>query len=111
MTTVLVVEDNPPLGKMLVTSLGAAGHQAVWVSSGAEALTQAAERSPSVVLIDLHLGDMDGADLAAELRKRLERARLIGLSGEVPRALTTAAFDSFLLKPVSLRALLRCLHV
>lgn len=107
MKVVLVVEDNSQLGKMLTTTLVAAGFDASWVATGAEAVVAAKQRSPEVILIDLHLADMTGVELADTLRDRQQMARLVAVSGDVPVKATTAKFDSFLLKPVSLQTLLR----
>lgn len=106
MATVLVVEDNPQLGKMLTTALGAAGHDAQWVARGADALAHVARNVPSVVLIDLHLEDMTGTDLALRLRSETPDARLVAVSGDMPVSATAVNFDSFVLKPVSLVTLL-----
>jgi CheY-like chemotaxis protein len=103
----LVVEDSASLGRLLTTTLGGAGHRAVWAASGAEAVAEAATLAPDVALIDLHLGDMTGPDLAAVLRRDHPDTRLVAVSGETPTADVRALFDAFLLKPVALETLLR----
>jgi DNA-binding response OmpR family regulator len=108
--TVLVVEDDPRLGALLARSLGSAGHTAVWSGSATDALTRVAELAPDVVLIDLHLADMSGADLARDLRAMRSPARLVGLSGELPSKAALAPFDDFMLKPVALNVLLGALQ-
>jgi two-component system KDP operon response regulator KdpE len=105
-TVVLVVEDSEPLGRLLTSVLNRAGHQAVWAHTGARALEEAAALPPAVVLIDLHLGDMDGPDLAEILRRNVATARLVALSGEAPTQEVRRLFDDFLLKPVALDTLL-----
>jgi DNA-binding response OmpR family regulator len=109
-STVVVVEDSPALGKLLAATLTQAGHVAVWVSTGVEALKQAVALAPDVVLIDLHLDDMSGAALAAAMRSQGVAARLVALSGDAPEWDSDELFDTFMLKPVGLDALLRAVQ-
>lgn len=106
MSVVLVVEDSAPLGRLLRQTLERAGHRARWASSGAEALGHVADEMPDVVMVDLHLADMPGPDLAAKLRTVAPDARIIGVSGEAPPQPVVDQFDAFLLKPVALDTLL-----
>lgn len=106
MKTVLVVEDSVALGRLLATALTQAGHRAVWVPTGARAVLEAATLAPDVVLIDLHLDDIEGPDLAGVLRRDCPTARLVAVSGAVPAADVSRSFDGFLLKPVALETLL-----
>jgi len=105
MTTVLVVEDSEPLGKLLATTLSRAGHAAEWVATGAAAIARVAT-APEVVFVDLHLADMDGTELLGRLRESAPACRVIGLSGAEPAADVVRQFDAFLLKPVALDSLL-----
>lgn len=102
----LVVEDSVPLGRLLTATLTRAGHRAVWAPTGARAVQEAATMAPDVVLIDLHLDDITGPELAAVLRRDLAAARLVAVSGEAPTADVRRSFDAFLLKPVALETLL-----
>lgn len=105
---VLVVEDSPAVGRMLVTVLEQAGHKVRWVQTGAEAVTAAKGWAVEVVLLDMHLADTDGLTVAAELRseKHAKGARIIGLSGDPVSASEERGLDRFLLKPVSFTELL-----
>jgi DNA-binding response OmpR family regulator len=105
-TRVLVVEDSEPLGRMLAQTLTRAGHDAAWAATGAAALEQASAARPEVVLLDMHLGDMGGSELADALRAALPQTRLIGVSGAAPADEVAGRFDAFLLKPVGLDTLL-----
>ena len=66
---VLVVEDEPVIGRFLRTGLGAAGFRSLEAATGAEALRLAAQYVPDVVLLDLGLPDMEGREVALALRK------------------------------------------
>jgi DNA-binding response OmpR family regulator len=104
--TVLVVEDSEPLGRMLSQTLSRAGHNAYWAATGAAAIEHARAALPDVVLVDLHLADATGTELAGRLRAQLPGCRLIGVSGEAPPSDVVRQFDAFLLKPVGLDTLL-----
>lgn len=106
MSRVLVVEDSEPLGRMLTQTLTRAGHDAAWAPTGSAAVELAASAPPDVVLLDLHLGDVPGTDLAAHLRAAVPTCRVVGVSGAAPDAGAAGQFDAFLLKPVALDALL-----
>lgn len=68
--TVLVVEDEAPMRKVLRLILQEQGYEVIECTSGAEAM-EAVERSqPSLVLLDLGLPDMDGLDLTKQIRSR-----------------------------------------
>ncbi len=101
-----MVEDSAPLGRLLASTLSRAGHVAVWAASGAEAVKEAAALTPDVALVDLHLGDLIGSDLAALIRRDHPTTRMVAMSGETPTAEVRALFDAFLLKPVALDTLL-----
>lgn len=110
MSKVLVVEDSASLGRLLASTLSRAGHVAVWAASGAQAVAEATALTPDVALIDLHLGDIAGFDLAAAMRGDYPSARLVAMSGETPTAAVRALFDAFLLKPVGLDTLLGAIN-
>ena len=65
---ILVVEDNPPLRRMLGVTLRSAGYQVVDAGSGGGALATAAREQPALVIQDLMLPDMDAPDLLGALR-------------------------------------------
>ena len=76
MTRVLIVEDDPKGRKLAVTVLTAAGFETLEAGTGAEGLTLAAAHAPDVVLMDLRLPDMEGAEAARVLRDDEHTARI-----------------------------------
>jgi len=66
--SILLVDDEPQIHRFLRPTLEAAGYVVAAAFTGAEALRAAAERPPSLVLLDLGLPDMDGHDVLARLR-------------------------------------------
>jgi two-component system cell cycle response regulator DivK len=64
---VLIVDDDGKNRKLAADVLAAAGFETLGAGTGAEGVTLAADRVPDVVLLDLRLPDMDGADVARVL--------------------------------------------
>jgi two-component system KDP operon response regulator KdpE len=68
MTTVLVVDDETQILRTLRTNLKARGYEVITAADGETALSLAAREHPDVVILDLGLPGMDGADVIAGLR-------------------------------------------
>jgi DNA-binding response OmpR family regulator len=68
MAQVLLVEDDAAIRTALTRSLRDLGHVVNAVGSGLPALSAAVEQKPDVVLLDLGLPDIDGADVLSMLR-------------------------------------------
>jgi two-component system cell cycle response regulator DivK len=106
---VLIVDDNEKNRKLAREVLRAAGLRTLEAATGGEAISLAAERRPDVILLDLRLPDMEGTDVARELRERVETGRIpvVALSAS-PHAgsdrLLAAGFDGYLQKPIDVRA-------
>ena len=83
---VLVVEDDPALGRVIELVLRDAGYMVVSANDGQEALDKIDQQRPGVVLLDMKMPVMDGWEFASELRARHGRA--------VPVIMVTAAWDS-----------------
>ena len=66
--TVLLVEDERKLRELVRSYLERAGYTVLSTSSGAEAISLAANAQPDLVILDLGLPDVPGESVAAELR-------------------------------------------
>lgn len=66
---VLVVEDEPDLGRSLVSTLASHGFRTLQAPTRAGALSRAVGHEPDVVLIDLSHAEVDGVGLTARLRE------------------------------------------
>ena len=62
-TRVLIAEDDPSLGQLLVRILDQPGYQARWVGSYHQALALVEQGQLEVLVTDLRLGDGDGVAL------------------------------------------------
>ncbi|MCK5795984.1 MAG: sigma-54-dependent Fis family transcriptional regulator [Deltaproteobacteria bacterium] len=70
MSNVLVVDDDPSLGRILIGLLDQEGFNAIHVPSGADALTRLERYPVDVVLTDLRMPQMDGLSLLGKIRQR-----------------------------------------
>jgi two-component system, OmpR family, KDP operon response regulator KdpE len=91
--TVLIVEDDPSLGKVLMATLKAAGLRPVMARDGAEGRRWLAHYGPDVVLLDLGLPDMDGLTLIAAIRAA-GVTPIVVLSAREGEAVKVAALDA-----------------
>ncbi|HEU4460901.1 MAG TPA: ATP-binding protein [Methylibium sp.] len=110
---VLVCDDNRDAADSLGQLLELLGASVTVVHEGAAALKAAARLRPRLVLLDLGMPQMDGFEVARELRRMagFDDVTLVAVSGwgqARDRERTRAAgFDEHLVKPIDLQALQR----
>lgn len=68
-TRILVVDDEPQIGRMLRTQLTARGYDVEHVTTGSDALVSIGENPPDLILLDLGLPDMEGMEVCRRLRE------------------------------------------
>jgi two-component system KDP operon response regulator KdpE len=106
---VLVVDDEPPIRKLLRMGLGTQGYQTIDAPTGRAALDLMADE-PDLVILDLGLPDIHGHELLRMIRARSESVPIIVLSsrgdevGKV-QALDFGA-DDYVTKPFGMDELL-----
>jgi two-component system phosphate regulon response regulator PhoB len=101
MPHILIVDDEPDLAGLLAYNLGRAGFSTTLAHTGAEALERASTTPPpDLVLLDLMLPDMDGAEVYRQLRASPATSHLpvLVLSAR-PDAHTRVAGVEVILKP------------
>lgn len=108
MPQVLIVDDDPDLLSVCRVALEALHYDVRTAETGAEGLTEAATRSPQVIVLDLGLPDMDGVEVCRRIRK-WSPAPIIVLSADGSEdrkveALDTGA-DDYITKPFGMREL------
>jgi two-component system KDP operon response regulator KdpE len=90
---ILIVEDEPPIRRLLRATLGANDYRTLEAGTGTEALSAMRHHRPDLVLLDLGLPDIDGLQLIAEIRK-LGPVPIVVLSSRGDEAAKVAALDS-----------------
>ncbi len=90
--SVLIIDDEAPILRILRTALKADGYQVAEAATGAHALTLVAQRTPDVIVLDLGLPDMDGKDIIYKLREWCD-APIVVLSARHDEAERIAALD------------------
>jgi len=111
---ILVVDDERPIRRFLRASLDSHGFEICEAAGGAEALAQAANLAPDVIILDLGLPDLDGVEVTRRLRE-WSHTPIIILSvrdqeKEKIRALDAGA-DDYLTKPFGIGELLARIRV
>lgn len=101
--SVLVVEDDVVLNRMLVKALGRAGFEVVGAGTWAEARRQLDAQAPDVVLLDMNLPDAEGFGPLGEISHQRPTVMLtaFGSIDHAVKAVRLGAVD-YLVKPVNL---------
>jgi two-component system, OmpR family, KDP operon response regulator KdpE len=89
---ILVVDDEPPIRKLLRMGLSAHGYHILDAPNGKVALEMLAKK-PDLVSLDLGLPDIDGLDLLRQIRHRDESLPIVVLSSRGDEAGKVAALD------------------
>ena len=90
--TILIVDDEPPIRKLLRMGLTSQGYQVLEAANGKSALEQLIEK-PALVVLDLGLPDIDGLELLRRIRHRHSDLPVIVLSSRGDEAGKVAALD------------------
>ena len=111
---VLLVEDDPQIRRFLRATLPAQGLVLHEAATAADGLTQAATRTPDVILLDLGLPDVDGIEFIHKLRAWAATPIIVlsarGLERDKVAALDAGA-DDYLTKPFGVEELMARLRV
>lgn len=107
-STILVVDDEPHIRGVVCFALEKAGFHVVEASDGLEALQRFEETSPSLVVLDILMPQLDGIEVCRRLRRRSE-VPIVFLSSkdeEIDRILgLELGGDDYVVKPFSPREL------
>ena len=75
--TILIIDDEVQIRRLLEISLSSSGYKTLFASNGKEGLTTAATYTPSLVILDLGLPDIDGLELLVRLREWYSRPIIV----------------------------------
>jgi len=93
MTRILVVDDEPPIRRLLRTSLASQGFQIVEAATGSEALDEVEQAAPDLIVLDLGLPDMQGQEVIRLLREQGSSVPIVVLSSRTDETGKVEALD------------------
>ncbi|HYZ64733.1 MAG TPA: PAS domain-containing protein [Acetobacteraceae bacterium] len=84
--TVLVVDDDPDLRRVLAASLESLGYEVLEAEDGPSGLAMLDRRQPDLLILDFAMPSMNGAELATLVRERSPALPIVFASGYVETA-------------------------
>jgi two-component system phosphate regulon response regulator PhoB len=109
--TIIIVEDDVDIARLVQHHLEAAGFGTRWFSGASQVMTQAEKSPPSLFLLDVMIPDGDGFDLCRRIRKSMSLAQVpvIFLTAKTAETDRVVGFelgaDDYVTKPFSPREL------
>lgn len=102
-TQIMIIDDEPIVGKRLKQALEKSGYAVETFQTGATALNRLAEKEFDIVVTDVRMDEIDGLDILNRVNQQWPKTKVIIITGyatiEVARqALAKGAFD-FVAKP------------
>jgi DNA-binding response OmpR family regulator len=79
--TILLVDDDPSVRRTLTLALERIGHRVVPAENGREGGSRAREGGIDLAIVDIHMPEMDGLELLAQLRATSATLPVIMMSG------------------------------
>jgi two-component system, sensor histidine kinase and response regulator len=116
MKTILLVDDEPALLTSFGLALRTNGYRVIEADSGASGLEMARCHLPDLILSDIHMPGGDGSTFLRNIRRdpELKSKQVVLMTGNLSlvnsRKGMEEGADDFLIKPVSLQALLSCVQ-
>jgi two-component system, sensor histidine kinase and response regulator len=114
MKTILLIDDDEQVRTTFGMALRRNGYHVLEADSGPGGLDRARRHLPDLILSDIHMPGGDGATLLRDIRRdpELRSKQVVLITGRpdliTPRKGMEEGADDFLLKPVSLEALQKC---
>ena len=116
-TRILIVDDEQDIVEVLEKILEDEAKYEVEVAKGGFAAGVIAEKfRPHVILLDMHLADIDGREVCRQVKNNadLQLTKVIAMSGkmteEEARGLNAQGFDSFLKKPFHVKQVIEAIE-
>jgi DNA-binding NarL/FixJ family response regulator len=90
---ILVVEDHAPFRRLICTALQRREFQIIEAADGLDAVQQAEELQPDLILLDINLPKLDGFEVAQQIPRLAPSARLLFMSQESSPAIVRKALS------------------
>ena len=107
---ILVIDDEPPIRKLLRTGLSTQGYHVIEAADGRAAIEAVGREKVDLVILDLGLPDMKGHDLLRLIRERDDALPVVVLSSRDDETGKVQAFDlgadDYVTKPFGMNELL-----
>jgi two-component system sensor histidine kinase/response regulator len=116
MKTILLIDDSEEMRTTFCAALRTSGYRVIEADSGIAGLKMARQYLPDLILSDIQMPGGNGTTLLREIRQdpSLRSRQLVLMTGRpdliAPRKGMEDGADDFLVKPVSLEALLKCVE-
>jgi len=114
METVLIVDDDRLIMKMLTINLTAKGYRVLSAYNGEEGLEVISEHEPDVIILDIMMPVMNGLEMLEELRKISEIPVIIVSGNGEPENVEKArklGIECFMYKPFDMKDLVNTLDI
>jgi len=108
-STILIVDDEPQIRRVMRTSLSSNGYSVIEARSGEEALEVVRKERPELVLLDVNMPGIGGLEVCREIREQSDVAiiMLTVRNTEQDKVLALdAGADDYVVKPFSIEELL-----
>jgi len=99
-----VIEDDPDLSKIFSKALQSVGLEVEIIPDGLEALRRVTDSDPLIIVLDMHLPNVDGLEILNAIRNnpRLQSTRVIVATADANMSdMARRQADLVLLKPIS----------
>ncbi len=111
--TILIIDDDAALAKIVQINLEREGYRTVVASSGVEGLQKAYSNQPNLVILDIMMPGMDGWVTCRRLREISDVPIIMltarGMEADVVKGLELGA-DDYIVKPFGTKVLLARIH-
>jgi excisionase family DNA binding protein len=116
-TRILIVDDEQDIVEVLEKILEDEAKYEVEVAKGGFAAGVIAEKfRPHVILLDMHLSDIDGREVAKQVKNNpdLQLTKVIAMSGKImdeeAKGMSSQGFDGFLKKPFHVKQVIEAVE-
>ncbi len=112
MGKILVTDDSLLNRKLIRDILKSAGHEVIEASDGLEGINKAKEELPDLILMDIHMPNMDGITAMKKIREipELKETPVIAITAYAMKGdrkkIIAEGFDDYIPKPVSIKDLI-----
>ena len=107
---ILIIDDEPEICKMVTEFLFDAGYAASYALNGPDGLAMVKRDLPSLVILDISMPGMDGAEVMRLLHEEFPALPVVILTGnkdaETVKKMVTLGACEYLTKPIHLETLL-----